>query len=151
MEATDKFSQQKRSRIMASIKSSNTSPEITVRKLLYKYGYRYRLHVKGLPATPDIVLRKNNTVIFINGCFWHHHGCYISHLPKSNSEFWLKKIRRNLERDKESVSKLLQLDWRILIIWECAISGKKKLDQSALIKKISTFLESSLKTAAIEG
>src|SRR5690348_11553237 len=100
-----------RSRIMAKIRSSNTKPEIIVRRLLYKEGFRYRLHNKKIPGSPDIVFRKYQTVIFVNGCFWHHHGCHISHLPKNNPVFWLKKIERNIRRDKKTLNALLHLGW----------------------------------------
>ncbi len=144
-------SKEQRSRIMASIRSSNTTPEIKIRKILYNHGYRYRLNVKKLPTSPDIAISKYKTAILINGCFWHYHGCHISHLPKSNREFWQNKIKRNLERDKLGVSKLLTLGWRVLIIWECAINGKKKLDSDTLINQIKAFIHSTQIKLAIEG
>ncbi len=140
-----------RSKAMAAIRSNNTKPEFTVRRLLFKSGYGYRLHYKKLPGSPDIVLTKYKVAIFINGCFWHHHGCHISHIPKSNSTFWLNKIKRNLTRDKKNVTALLGMGWRVLIIWECALSTKSQLPANILLSRVTWFLSSNEPTSAIIG
>ena len=103
-------------------KSKNTKPELLVRKKLHSLGFRFRLHQKIGKLKPDIVLKKWNTCIFIHGCFWHHHdSCKFAYIPKSNTEFWTKKFQVNRERDFRNVDELKALNWKIVIIWECAI------------------------------
>ena len=103
-------------------KSKNTKPELLVRKKLHSLGFRFRLHQKIGKLKPDIVLKKWNTCIFIHGCFWHHHdSCKFASIPKSNPEFWTKKFQVNRERDLRNVDELKALNWKIVIIWECAI------------------------------
>jgi DNA mismatch endonuclease, patch repair protein len=124
----DVFSRAKRSEVMARIRSKNTKPEVTVRKYLHAKGFRYRLHDKKLPGNPDIILKRCKTIIFVNGCFWHGHqdsSCKISRVPKSNTEFWIKKIARNKERDVKSKSALAYLGWNVITIWECELRSKK--------------------------
>jgi len=117
----DMFDPEKRSEIMAKVHSTNTTPEIRVRKLLHSMGYRFRLHRRDLPGSPDIVLPKYKTVIFIHGCFWH--GCptcrHARIRPVANAEYWDKKLNRTLERDKNNIVTLEQLGWRVMVIWEC--------------------------------
>ena len=125
-----------RSKNMSAIKGKNTSPEIVVRKALFARGFRYRLHVAGLPGKPDLVLPKFKTVIFINGCFWHRHeGCKYAATPKSNSDFWVKKFAGNVERDTQNVAKLKALGWNIVIVWECEF--KKKGWEEQLVSSIT--------------
>lgn len=114
-------SKQERSINMSHIKSKNTSLELKVRKKLFADGFRYKINVKNLPGSPDIVLPKYRTVIFVNGCFWHYHKCKLSSIPKSNSEFWRKKLIINVENDKNNYAKLRGLGWHVIIIWECEI------------------------------
>ncbi len=124
----DTVSKEVRSRNMSAIRSKNTKPEAVVRSLLFALGYRYRLHRKDLPGKPDIVLKKHNTVIFVHGCFWHHHkNCRRANWPKSNQEYWLPKIQRNIERDKIHIRKLKKEGWEVLVIWECQIKNMDKL------------------------
>lgn len=121
----DIWDKQKRTDVMARIRSKDTKPEIMLRKSLFAQGFRYRINYKKLPGKPDIVLPKYKTVIFVNGCFWHgHENCKIAHIPKSNIAFWEKKISRNKERDIENSRKITQLGWKVIIIWECEISKK---------------------------
>lgn len=115
----DIFSKEKRSKIMSKITSKNTKPEILVRKLLYRLGFRYRLHYKGLPGKPDVVFISRKKAIFVNGCFWHGHGCRLSSHPKSNVEYWENKIARNKARDSISLEALESLGWETLTVWEC--------------------------------
>ena len=135
----DMFDAKKRSEIMSKVHSTNTTPEIRVRKLLHSMGYRFRLHRDDLPGKPDIVLPKYETVIFVHGCFWH--GCPICRhakiRPKENSDYWDKKLDCTLERDKNNVVKLEQLGWRVLIVWECET---KKKCLPLLGKKLSSAL-----------
>src|SRR5947209_4505760 len=116
----DCFDASKRSEIMSHIKGADTSVEVFVRRLLHGLGYRFRIHVADLPGKPDIVLRKHRRVIFVHGCFWHgHKGCTRSTIPKTNTEFWTRKIFGNMKRDKHNVSELRNLGWRVLVIWQC--------------------------------
>ncbi|MDB5231059.1 MAG: vsr [Chitinophagaceae bacterium] len=136
---TDTFSKEERSRIMAKVKGSETKPEVAVRKYLFNRGYRYRKNVKKLPGSPDIVLKKYNTIIFIHGCFWHgHSGCKSSDLPKSQIEFWYKKITNNAARDLRNISFLKEKGWKVIVIWDCEI---KKLLQSGILLKMINDLD----------
>lgn len=118
----DNRTPESRSRNMSRIPSKNTKPEETVRKYLFSQGFRYRKNVSNLPGKPDIVLPKYNTVVFVNGCFWHaHQGCKWFVPPKSNSEFWQKKFSYNMERDERNYNLLRELGWKVIIVWECEI------------------------------
>lgn len=116
----DIWSKKKRSSVMARIRSRDTKPEWIVRRYLFSRGYRYRKNLKGLPGTPDIVLRKYGIVIFIHGCFWHGHEVD-GHLPHTNREFWEKKIERNKLRDARNKEKLRQMGWHVMTVWECQL------------------------------
>ncbi|MBN2372183.1 DNA mismatch endonuclease Vsr [bacterium] len=135
----DVFDKATRSKIMASIKSTDTQPEIKVRKFLFSKGFRYRLHGKDLPGSPDIVLPKYKTVIFVNGCFWHGHPCKIGsgkRMPKSNSKFWERKIKRNINRDLRTKKQLMSLGWKVITVWEC----ESKIDRK-MSKKLKPLLD----------
>ena len=124
VEVIHKVSEQ-RSRNMSAIKSKNTKPEIKVRKVLHSMGYRFRLHRKDLPGSPDIVLPKYKTVIFVHGCFWHRHkNCKYASTPKTRQEFWEAKFRENINRDKLNQENLSSKGWKIIIVWECEIKDK---------------------------
>ncbi len=136
----DTVSKSQRSYNMSRIKSKNTKPEILVRKKLYSQGIRYRLHSKDLPGKPDISINKYNLVIDIRGCFWHRHkDCKYSSIPKSNSTYWQKKIKKNQERDLINSKLLKEKGYKIFIIWECQTKDEIKLDSQ--IKKISNFIK----------
>ena len=121
----DKLTPEQRHRNMAAIRGKNTKPEMIVRRGLWSRGFRYRLNHRRLPGHPDIVLRKYRTCIFVNGCFWHgHDGCW--KIPKSNREFWVAKIRRNKERDKEEQRKLAAMGWHCITVWECELKPSKR-------------------------
>lgn len=109
-----------RSRMMSGIRSRNTKPEMKIRKILHKNGFRFRLHVRELPGKPDIVLPRYRAVIFVHGCFWHGHDCHVFRIPSTNTEFWKNKIERNRKNDCVSCGKLLESGWRICVVWECA-------------------------------
>ena len=126
-EVIHKVSEQ-RSRNMSAIKSKNTKPEIKVRKVLHSMGYRFRLHSKDLPGSPDIVLPKYKTVIFVHGCFSHRHeNCKYASTPKTRKEFWNKKFTENKKRDSEIQEKIKILDWRSVVIWECETKNIENL------------------------
>ena len=123
----DRMTKEQRHKCMSSIKGKDTKPEMLVRRYLHARGYRYRMNVKRLPGTPDIVLRRFRTVIFINGCFWHgHEGCRYFVMPKSNTPFWEKKIERNKQRDVEKRIQLRRMGWHTIIIWECELKPKNR-------------------------
>ncbi len=119
-----------RSKNMSAIKSKNTKPEIEVRKLLHSMGFRFRLHRKDLPGSPDIFLPKFKTVIFVHGCFWHRHeNCKYSSTPKTRVQFWEKKFNSNILRDLENQKKIKDIGLRSIIIWECELKNKKELEK----------------------
>jgi DNA mismatch endonuclease (patch repair protein) len=127
----DILSKEKRSWNMSRIRSKNTKPEIAVRSLLHRAGYRFRLHVNYLPGKPDIVLPKHKTVIFVHGCFWHRHpGCKYAYTPKSKRKFWGKKFKQNIERHKKVTRELEIIGWRVIVAWECEVSNTRKLFNS---------------------
>lgn len=111
---------------MSRIRSKNTKPELLVRRFLFANGYRYRINVKSLPGTPDIVLKKYHTVIFIHGCFWHRHECLRGKMPKTHTQFWEKKFTKNQERDLEVRNQLKMMGWNTLIIWECQLKPSRR-------------------------
>ena len=134
----DKLTPQQRHANMAAIHSKDTKPEMIVRRGLWKRGFRYRLNHKRLPGHPDLVLRKYRTCIFVNGCFWHGHGASLNEkgemisdrccckIPKTNRDFWVAKIRRNKDRDKEEQRKLAAMGWHCITVWECELKPKKR-------------------------
>ena len=131
-----------RSSIMSHVRGKDTTPELLVRKALHKRGFRYRLHVKHLPGSPDIVFPKHKAVIFIHGCFWHRHGCHMSTTPKTRHNFWQEKFDSNVARDRAAKRILLLSGWRVLVIWECSLKGKNKLSIETVIEKTTTWLMS---------
>lgn len=119
----DTWSKEKRQEVMSRIRSQNTKIEVIVRKWLFSYGYRYRVNDKRYPGKPDIVLPKYKTVIFVNGCFWHgHNNCKISHIPKSNQQYWTEKIENNKNRDRQNMQKLEEMGWKVSVVWECEVT-----------------------------
>lgn len=125
---TDTLTVTERSRLMSKIRGKNTSPEIAVRSLLHRVGYRFRVHVSSLPGKPDIVLPKYRTVIFVHGCFWHRHkGCKAATTPKSHRKFWAEKFKRNIANDRKHVRQLRQLSWKVVTVWECQLRHPGKV------------------------
>lgn len=139
----DIFAPEKRHEIMQNVKAKNTAPEIKLRSLLHKNGFRFRVNRKDLPGKPDIVLPKYRAVIFVHGCFWHGHDCPRGQRPQTNADFWNQKIDRNVIRDKSDVSLLESLGWRVLIVWECEI---KKKNEAVLLSRVKEFLLHSTNT-----
>lgn len=113
---------------MSRIRGKDTAPELIVRRLLHRLGYRFRLHRKDLPGTPDIVLPGRRIAIFVHGCFWHAHGCKIGRPPKSRPEFWEPKLRRNRERDAENTDALARRGWTVLTVWQCETRRPEALE-----------------------
>lgn len=148
---TDVVSPETRSKMMSGIQGKDTKPEIRIRTAIHKRGFRYRLHVASLPGKPDLVFPKYRAVIQINGCFWHGHDCHLFKWPSTRPEFWGGKITGNQERDIKNIAELKKLGWKVLIIWECALKGRKKLDFDELIKKIATWLVENTSSSEIRG
>ena len=120
----DTVTAKRRSEIMSNIRAKGMKPEMAVRRLVHAMGYRYRLHRRDLPGSPDLVFPGRRKVIFVHGCFWHQHGdpaCRIARRPKSNQHYWLPKLERNVIRDAEHLAQLAQLGWDVLVIWECDV------------------------------
>jgi len=135
------WSKEKRSEVMSRIRSKDTGPEKLLRSTLHRNGYRFRIHRKDLPGTPDIVLPKYKIVIFVHGCFWHFHkDCPDGRIPKSNIKFWEEKLLRNVERDCRDKKACEELGWKVLVVWECEI--KKEL--SNVISRIREMLNKSI-------
>ena len=124
-----------RRRNMAAVRATDTGPELKVRRLLHRIGYRFRVHARDLPGRPDIVFRARKKAIFVNGCFWHFHQCASSVFPKTRREWWEEKLRRNVARDRLNIGKLSELGWGVLTIWECCLK-----DETALKAKLVDFL-----------
>lgn len=133
---------------MSRIRSSNTSPELALRRALHALGFRFRLHRKDLPGRPDIVLPGHRAVIFVHGCFWHRHdGCKVASTPKSNTEFWIKKFERNVARDAQSKEMLEVQGWRVIVVWECELGSARKATEAAL--RLASEVRSSTTVTAV--
>lgn len=127
-----------RSAIMRAVKSKDTAPELQVRRFIHGLGYRFRLHRKDLPGTPDIVLPRLNSAIFVHGCFWHGHDCPRgARVPKANAKYWQAKIARNMERDDLNLRRLQSLGWKLLVVWECELRSKLNSIQRRIVGFLS--------------
>lgn len=129
----DVVSRAKRSEMMSRIRGKNSKPEVALRKQLFSLGFRYRLHRRDLPGTPDLVLPKHGVALFVHGCFWHRHGCRFTTNPSTNPEFWNAKFQANVGRDQRAIGQLRAAGWRVAIVWECCI-GKEGLPAPMLAK-----------------
>lgn len=138
---TDRISQERRSWNMSRIRGANTKPEILVRSMLHRAGYRFRLHDRKLPGRPDIVLKKYRTVVFVHGCFWHRHeGCPAATTPKTRVEFWNEKFAENVRRDRRNARALAEAGWHVITVWECEL----KDNPSQVLARIQGILEEKL-------
>lgn len=141
----DTRTKEERSKNMAAIKSKDTKPEVYLRKLLFKHGFRYRKHSKTVPGHPDMWMKKYNTAIFINGCFWHRHqGCKYAYEPKSRTDYWLHKFESNIQRDAHIYKELQSSNHKCLVIWECSLKKIRRdvKTEEHLIETIREFLNS---------
>jgi len=132
--------------MMSAVRSRNTKLELAFRRRLFAMGFRFRLHRKGLPGTPDMIFPKYSAIIFVHGCFWHHHGCHLSELPRTRRAWWREKLQGNRLRDRKSSDQLKRMGWRIMTIWECSfrrpgMDREQKLD--TLADKANDFLLSN--------
>ena len=134
----DVFSRRRRSEIMRAVRGRDTKPEMVVRKLVWRLGYRYRLHARSLPGCPDLVFRSQRKVIFVHGCFWHRHSCTNGRsMPSSRVAYWKRKFERNRARDQTTRRKLRRLGWRVLVVWECQTRNLPGLES-----RVRAFLKS---------
>ncbi|MBO9546137.1 DNA mismatch endonuclease Vsr [Caulobacter sp.] len=142
--STDVYDQAKRSAVMARVKSKDTTPEKTLRRILTGLGARYRLHRKDLPGNPDLVMPGRKLAVFVHGCFWHGHDCARgSRVPKTNRDYWLAKVARNVARDERSQAALEAAGWRVEVVWECAMK-----DETALTERLKTVLDQAASVTA---
>lgn len=127
----DRLSPEQRSHNMSRVKGRDTKPELLVRSIIHRLGYRFRLHAKNLPGRPDVVLPRHRKVVFVHGCFWHGHpGCRRAARPSTNREFWDKKIEGNIARDEANVEALRAAGWKVLVVWQCAMKERGRLEQT---------------------
>jgi len=147
---TDIVDSTTRSRMMAGIRGKNTKPEILVRSLLHRLGFRFRLHVRDLPGKPDIVLPRYHSVVFVHGCFWHGHDCPLFRLPGTQTDFWREKIVKNQINDNKARSTLLENGWRVGIIWECALRGAGR-DVDSVARNLEIWLHSEAQLMEIRA
>lgn len=147
---TDIVSPEDRSRMMSGIKAKNSLPEIAVRRILFGAGYRFRLHRKDLPGSPDIVLPRKKIAIFVHGCFWHlHKGCRFAKIPATRIDFWKAKLEANVSRDRRTVAQLRSMGWRVLWVWECALKDPNATAE--LKKSLRDWIENGLDFGEIRG
>ena len=129
-----------RSEIMSRVGQKDTGPEMLLRSALHKQGLRYCLHDRRLPGSPDLVFPRFHAVVFVHGCYWHSHGCYRSSIPKTRHKFWTKKFEDNRNRDKRNIESLLQNNWRVMVVWECALIGKNSLPAEKVARQVRIWL-----------
>ncbi|MBI1302325.1 MAG: DNA mismatch endonuclease Vsr [Phycisphaera sp.] len=136
----DTLTKSERSALMAKIRGTNTKPEVLVRSGLHRAGLRFRIHNRSLPGSPDIVLAKHRTVVFVHGCFWHRHGCALSSEPTTRRAFWREKFARNVSRDKRTAAALRRAGWRVLTVWECSLRTTARREQAIarLVRRIAS-------------
>lgn len=140
-----------RSRMMAGIKGKDTKPELVIRSALHRAGFRFRLHHRNLPGRPDLVFPRYRAVLFVHGCFWHGHGCHLFRWPSTREEFWREKIGRNVARDNQQVSALLDAGWRVALVRECALKGRTRLPFPDIVETLSMWIRSGEGTLEIHG
>lgn len=147
----DIVSAKTRSRMMSSIRTRDTKPEILFRKGLHRRGYRYRLQSKHVPGKPDFVLPKYRVAAFVHGCFWHRHECHLFKWPATRPEFWRTKLNRNHDRDTEVAQQIEQAGWRRLIVWECALRGPQRIGLDCALNLVDQWISSSARSFEIRG
>lgn len=145
----DVLTPEQRQRNMSRIRGAHTKPELIVRKLLHKQGFRYRLHRRDLPGCPDIVLPRYNTVIFVHGCFWHAHACPLAKMPATRTAFWTAKIAGNARRDQQTIDALHTNGWRVITVWECALRGRYRRDSEELASLLAEQVTSTASLCTI--
>jgi DNA mismatch endonuclease, patch repair protein len=129
-----------RSRNMRAIRNKDTKPELKLRGILAALGHTFELHARDLPGTPDLVLRDHHIAIFMNGCFWHGHDCYLFRMPEARRDFWQPKIEKTRERDMVKWEALLNLEWRVLVVWECSVKGRLRQTEESLAREVEEWI-----------
>lgn len=148
----DVVSSEVRGRMMSGIKGKDTKPEILIRQMLVRAGYRFRLYRKDLPSRLDLVLSRYNVALFVNGCFRHgHNDCNLFRLPKSRRDFWKVKISGNQARDIRKQTELFELGWRVGVVWECALKGKTALDHDSILRRLEEFIRGDIPFYELRG
>ncbi|TPJ13729.1 DNA mismatch endonuclease Vsr [Mesorhizobium sp. B2-7-3] len=147
----DPLSPEQRRHNMAQIGSRDSKPEMVLRRALHRAGLRYRLHVRGMRGTPDLVFTRCRATLFVHGCFWHAHICPLGITPATNAEFWVKKLERNVERDASSTAELLRQGWRVAIVWECSLKGRARRQLDEVVAEITRWLNSDEPELEIAG
>jgi DNA mismatch endonuclease, patch repair protein len=147
----ERLDQSDRSKLMARIGGKDTAPELVVRRGLHAAGFRFRLHMRNLPGRPDLVLPKYRAVIFVNGCFWHGHDCDAFRWPATRQDFWTAKISGNRSRDAANTLKLTELDWRVGIVWECALRRKATSEQTKTLTALKDWLRGTDSMIELRG
>lgn len=137
--------------MMSGIRGTDTKPELVLRRGLHQLGFRYRLHDRRLPGTPDLVFPRYNAVIFVNGCFWHGHDCHLFRWPKTREKFWKSKITGNMQRDTRNWGLLEAEGWRILVVWECALKGRGKYPADEIARRAGQWLKAANGNEEIKG
>lgn len=137
---SDVFTVEKRSAVMAAIRSKDTKPEMAIRRALHAAGFRYRLHVRTLPGKPDIVLPRYKTAIQVRGCFWHGHTCHDGHVPKSRADYWPDKLTKNMQRDGINDARMQDKGWTVVNVWACECSSRQRVSDT--VQRIITVLHS---------
>lgn len=140
-----------RSRMMSGIRSANTKPEMALRQGLHRFGFRFRLHDRRLPGSPDLVFRRYRAVIFVHGCFWHGHHCHLFKWPSTRTDFWQAKITRNRVVDAAANAALLEAGWRVGEVWECAIKGRTRLPLDGVLASCADWLRSTQASLEVKG
>lgn len=136
---------------MSAIRSSNTRPEMKVRSILHRAGFRYRLHDKKLPGTPDIVLPKYKAVVEVRGCFWHRHECHLFKWPSTREQFWREKLQKNFDRDEQNKKLLLDMGFRVFIVWECAVRGRLQHKGEDLTVHLNSWIRGTERLGELRG
>lgn len=147
----DRLTSEQRRFNMSRVRSKDTSPEWIVRRALHSHGFRYRLHRRDLPGTPDVVLPRYGVAILVHGCFWHGHRCPLFRMPATRTEFWADKIEANRSRDTTARRRLLDSGWRTLLVWECALKGSGRLVELELAQQLTAFVTGKLREGEIIG
>lgn len=147
----DTVSRQVRTAMMSGIKSKNTKPEMLIRLGLHARGFRYKLHDPSLPGRPDLVFPKYRAIILVNGCFWHMHECALFKLPATRTEFWREKLESNQARDSKNIHRYLALGWRVMVIWECALKGRRRIETKVVLNRCASWLVSDVQLLSLEG
>jgi DNA mismatch endonuclease, patch repair protein len=148
---TDVLTRAQRTFNMKRIKGKDTRPEMLIRRGLHALGLRYSLHSRRLPGSPDLVFTRHSAVIFVHGCFWHRHRCHMFKMPSTSRGFWAKKIAGNAERDSKTIKLLHDQGWRVMVIWECALRGTRRLKLRTVLKRAHSFLRGGRKLLELKG